>query len=330
MSTPFLPFEQLMAVLPAASRALIPAALQPLMVEPTSPIAHFYPVEFEQDLNGKQQEWEAVVLIPFIDQVALLEAMHPLYSRLTESEKARNSHGPMVVGRWEAEEQGRYCAPAYFPPIEKSHCKFEQVWRSELDVPLHKLRKGLMAGAKLDVFFPGFPTLKHIRHTARLAKAGVRVFEQASRGENMMLGLVEQGRPEVREVATALLGSEVWVGWPHLVEAKVIAVQSSQLYIDSKGERNASEKGRPDEQNFGKLGGGIKQQYITRYGVQVGEVSILVHALPMSGRKFVMGAAGKGRITLEKQWHNISQPYALQAIVKDILVEDKQFNMYRY
>ena len=108
LSTPFLPFEQLMAVLPAASRALIPAALQPLMVVPTSPIAHFYPVEFEQDLNGKQQEWEAVVLIPFIDQVALLEAMHPLYSRLTESEKARNSHGPMVVGRWEAERRRKY------------------------------------------------------------------------------------------------------------------------------------------------------------------------------------------------------------------------------
>jgi len=52
-----------------------------------------------------------------------------------------------------------------------------------------------------------------------------------------------------------------------------------------------------------------------------------VHALPMSGRKFVMGS-DKSRITLEKQWHNISQPYALQAIVKDILVEDKQFRMY--
>ena len=64
-----------------------------------------------------------------------------------------------------------------------------------------------------------------------------------------------------------------------------------------------------------------------RYGVSVGRTDIIVHACPMSGRKFVMTQT-KGRITLEKQWHHISQPYVLQAIVKDILVEDKQFQQY--
>ena len=43
-------------------------------------------------------------------------------------------------------------------------------------------------------------------------------------GENMILSLLDQGRPEVRDVAAALVGSEVWVGWPHLVEAKVIII----------------------------------------------------------------------------------------------------------
>ena len=33
----------------------------------------FYLVEFVTDLNGKQQEWEAVVLIPFIDEVGRRE-----------------------------------------------------------------------------------------------------------------------------------------------------------------------------------------------------------------------------------------------------------------
>merc|ERR1719483_1683451 len=225
---------------------------------------------------------------------------------------------------------GQYKSPTYFPNIEKSHCKLDTVYREDWDVPLHKLKKGLMEGVKLDVFFPGFPTLKHIRHSARLAKTGVKVFEQSSRGENMMLTLQEQGRPEVREVARALLGSEVWVGWPHLVEAKVVAVQSSKMYIDSKGERDLGERQdnrHGDGQTFSKLGQHIKAQSSGRYGVEVGEVFILVHALPMSGRKFVMGA-DKARITLEKQWHNISQPYALQAIVKDIQVEDKQLKMY--
>lgn len=39
------------------------------MEDDKSPIIQFYPTEFKTDLNGKRQEWEAVVLIPFIDQV---------------------------------------------------------------------------------------------------------------------------------------------------------------------------------------------------------------------------------------------------------------------
>lgn len=39
------------------------------MTSESSPIIEYYPVNFKTDLNGKQQEWEAVVLIPFIDEV---------------------------------------------------------------------------------------------------------------------------------------------------------------------------------------------------------------------------------------------------------------------
>jgi 5'-3' exoribonuclease 1 len=45
------------------------------MWDPNSPIIDFYPQEFDQDLNGKRQEWEAVVKIPFIDEKRLLQAM---------------------------------------------------------------------------------------------------------------------------------------------------------------------------------------------------------------------------------------------------------------
>ena len=39
------------------------------MTNDTSPVIDFYPVNFDLDLNGKLQEWEAVVLIPFIEEV---------------------------------------------------------------------------------------------------------------------------------------------------------------------------------------------------------------------------------------------------------------------
>ena len=86
LSQPFLPFEQLLAVLPAASKELLPESLQGLMINETSPIIDYYPKDFESDLNGKQQDWEAVVLIPFIDENRLLEAMRPLLKSMRPDE----------------------------------------------------------------------------------------------------------------------------------------------------------------------------------------------------------------------------------------------------
>jgi len=80
-----------MGVLPEASNELVPKPyrvrrpvdischsidpLQWLMANADSPIIEFYPQEFTQDMNGKKQEWEAVVKIPFIDEKRLLSAM---------------------------------------------------------------------------------------------------------------------------------------------------------------------------------------------------------------------------------------------------------------
>lgn len=90
LGEPFLPFQQLMAVLPPASGKHIPPAMIPLMTEPTSPILDFYPLDFKTDMNGKKQEWEALVLICFIDEKRLLGAMAERQHLLTPEEKSRN------------------------------------------------------------------------------------------------------------------------------------------------------------------------------------------------------------------------------------------------
>jgi 5'-3' exonuclease len=50
-----------------------------LIIKETSPIKDFYPNDFELDMNGKKQDWEAIVKIPFIDQDRLLKAMKSMF-----------------------------------------------------------------------------------------------------------------------------------------------------------------------------------------------------------------------------------------------------------
>ena len=69
---PFPPLAQLLSVLPSASANLLPSVFGELMIEPSSPLAQYYPKDFESDPNGKRQPWEAVVKIPFIDGDKLL------------------------------------------------------------------------------------------------------------------------------------------------------------------------------------------------------------------------------------------------------------------
>jgi len=52
------------------SKSLLPEPYRWLMTDSTSPIIEYYPEDFRTDLNGKAQEWEAVVLIPFIAEVS--------------------------------------------------------------------------------------------------------------------------------------------------------------------------------------------------------------------------------------------------------------------
>ena len=100
LGKPFRPFEQLMGVLPEASKGLVPSPyrvsfvhfphgvvshttlLQPLMCDVDSPILDFYPKKFKLDMNGKKHVWEAIVRIPFIDEDRLLRAMGRTFSCL--------------------------------------------------------------------------------------------------------------------------------------------------------------------------------------------------------------------------------------------------------
>ncbi|XP_052224237.1 5'-3' exoribonuclease 1-like [Dreissena polymorpha] len=338
LGTPFLPFEQLMAVLPAASKDLLPPPYQSLMINDSSPVIDFYPPQFETDLNGKQQDWEAVVLIPFIDENLLLEAIRKVSHLLTEEDKSRNIHGPHLLYTHSETPGDTYptSLPGTFPDIAVNHARLTK--KAAFHLASSELRKGLLSGARLDIFYPGFPTLIHIPYKAKLSKEGVKVFKASSCGYNMMLHVEDDWCSKaIDQVAKEYLGKEVYVNWPHLYEAKVEEVCDncwSYKYVegDKSTKSGTTSPGinrvKQDHlmaNKWNKERDSIAERYKDQLGVVVGNTKILLRALPRTGRKYILSS--NGNVTMEKQFGNQPVAFALQATVKvkDLKVHDSSF-----
>jgi hypothetical protein len=90
LAEPFRPLDQLMGVLPPASAHALPVACRALMTAADSPILDFYPEKIRMDPNGKPMPWLWVVLLPFIDERRLLDAIASVEHTFSQEELFRN------------------------------------------------------------------------------------------------------------------------------------------------------------------------------------------------------------------------------------------------
>uniref|UniRef100_A0A452QNW4 5'-3' exoribonuclease 1 n=1 Tax=Ursus americanus TaxID=9643 RepID=A0A452QNW4_URSAM len=341
LGKPFKPFEQLLAVLPAASKNLLPTCYQHLMTSEDSPIIEYYPPDFKTDLNGKQQEWEAVVLIPFIDEKRLLEAMETCNYSLKKEERKRNQHSECLMCWYDRDTEFTYPSPwpEKFPAIERCCTRYKIIsldaWR--VDISKNKITRVDQKA----LYFCGFPTLKHIKHKFFLKKSGVQVFQQSSRGENMMLEILvnaESDELSVENIASSVLGKSVFVNWPHLEEARVVGISDGEtkFYLEEPPGTQKLYLGRTappskvvhlgdkEQSNWTKEVQGISEYYLRRKGIIINETSAVVYAQLLTGRKYQINQ--NGEVRLEKQWSKQVLPFVYQTIVKDIRAFDSRFS----
>ena len=217
LGSPLKPFQQLMACLPPSHSNLLPQPFRPLMYDPSSPIAEFYPRSFVVDMNGKRWPWEATVLLPFIDAEKLLEAADTVdESLLTEAEVARNQFSDACVFTRDSDGVNSQSFKTSDWYVEKSNqgIVFYPQLKVGVEVPLN-----------------GFPTLRD-GLVRSLWRKLLRINVHGSRSRYVTACLELSDVPEivtVDTVAKELIGKIVYINYPHFLEAFVTSVSDADV-----------------------------------------------------------------------------------------------------
>lgn len=286
---PFLPYEQLMAVQPASSCKLLPEPYRHLMTDQNSPIHDFYPVDFLVDTEGKRAEWEGVVQIPFIDEERLIKAIQTVpEGTLTDAERKRNKAGSIIIFKYDSKSQEKSFCRSTLPHHYSDVVRCNSSAKSRpAPPPLPKDEKGfepiLVRGTKTGIAtIAGFPTLRTLAVYGKLEKAGVDVFGMRSRKDSLILNFknLTQGIDErlltAKGISKAVLKQRAWVSWPYVKESIVEKISDAMVTVSSNASENKTNGWEIDVAN-------MKKEYLSKYGVDLGNVRLLIHVRPIEG-----------------------------------------------
>lgn len=294
------------------------------MTNQDSPIKDFYPQSFELDLNGKKQDWEAIVKIPFLNADRLLAAMAPRESLLTEEERQRNTFGNSYQFAYDATLLDSYpsSSPGFFPDLYNCRCRV-QIFHLPTLGGL-RLVKGLCDGALLGkLALPGFPSLYTLPHTSHLAYHSVNVFQADSRNESVVLSIEDRFQGQsVEQIAQNFLGKNVFSGWPFLQEAKVVAVSDENLKytVDLTSRAMVPTQNSPAEKDkWRKVASRLEHVYSKRFATQIEAVEVILHVKLLNGLKRLDDGA------LVKDFDESETEQSVQTIVDNLAHEDSRY-----
>jgi intein/homing endonuclease len=96
ITSPTLPFVQLLSVLPPKSANLLPNPLDTLLRNKSN-LSKYCPEDFIIDLSGKRQEWQGVVILPMVDYSIVEKEYLNLIEKVDPKERKRNILGKSFV-----------------------------------------------------------------------------------------------------------------------------------------------------------------------------------------------------------------------------------------
>lgn len=94
---PSTPFLQLLTILPPKSSHLLPKNMSNVL---NTHLKKFCPDKVEVDLSGKKQEYQGIVLLPFVEQKTVQKVYDEYISKLDEKDLKRNIIGKSVIYKY--------------------------------------------------------------------------------------------------------------------------------------------------------------------------------------------------------------------------------------
>lgn len=326
IGAPFLPFQQLLSILPAQSCELVPETYRWLMMDPKSPILDFYPVDFKKDQNGKRNEWESVILIPFISAerlisaVALAEKKQPL----KPEEAARNVNRTPMMFSYTEESLGEKQSPVpdAVPFTFELHSRvqdvsdsFEEVWtvhKMEADHAKH-FSPSLFNGLKYSASFIPVGVQLHIHQTRDLSCTLTIKKEDSENEANLM------------NIAKELVGKPVFYNWPYVWEGKVKAVYSSTTSVSmDEEEKVLKEEKLKKTAPWKSYIYTLKEAIKTNSAILFDDPTIVLEVRPM----WSMAVNKDGTLTKDYGASSLFIPYSLA--LRDLHEKNPRFNMEKY
>jgi 5''-3'' exonuclease len=292
---PLKPFEQLMGCLPPASASIVPKPYRKLMCSPDSPIIQFYPQEFEVDMNGKKNPWEGVNLLPFIDVNLLKKSILELCPDhlLTADERRRNGLGKVFL--YSFDDAMKDTVPSFNRDIgilDIPNCS-SRVEMIDGHHPTNiSFQPELIAGTQIP--YPGFPSLNVLpMKCAELVPIGLNCFGTASKYSTTLLMMQTMPQlPGAEQISDSILGKSLFINWPMMHEAKVVAVSDSNCIVKVVKKKKKVERFTAvQSQRWIEESDLMKEQYKTGTGipgsggVDIGEIQIRLKLLPLQGMK---------------------------------------------